>query len=350
MLFELPPEDRLYAALIARDAGFDGRAWVGVTSTGVFCRLSCPARKPKRENCQWFDTPAACLAAGFRACKRCRPLHLAPDPIVDGLLTALEADPARRWSEADVIALGYDPSTVRRAFKRSLGITFLDLARQRRLAEGFTTLRDGGRLIDAQVAAGFDSPSAFRAAFARWLGVTAGDLPKDSVLRAQWFTTPLGPMIAVADATHLHLLEFTDRKALPTELRKLHSKHPVSLGTHPLHAKVETQLLAFLAGARHEFDLPLALHGSDFTKSVWRHLQTIPAGHTRTYGTLAAELGRPSATRAVARANGANQIAIVIPCHRVIGADGSLTGYGGGLWRKDRLIAIERQYVGKDKE
>ncbi len=345
MLFELPPEDVLYAALLNRDTSYDGRAWVGVTSTGVFCRLSCPARKPKQENCRWFDTPAESLGAGFRPCKRCNPLMSQADPIIADLVTALNADPTYRWTEAAVAARGYDPSTVRRTFKRNLGMTFLDLARQRRLAEGFTTLQEGARVIDAQVAAGFESPSAFRGAFVRWLGVMPSDLPEHALLRAHWFDTSLGPMVAVADMHSLHLLEFTDRKALPKELQRLHQVSPIGLGMFDLHKQVENQMNAFLRGERRGFDIPLTLHGSPFVAEVWRKLQTIPAGQTRTYGALAKDMGRPSATRAVARANGANQIAIIIPCHRVLGADGTLTGYGGGLWRKDRLITLERAFL-----
>ncbi len=348
MLFELPSEETLYTALLARDAQFDGLAWVGVTTTGVFCRPTCPAKKPNRANCRWFDTPAACLAAGYRPCKRCNPRQGGADPVVKTLLAALEKEPERRWSESDIVAQGLDPSTVRRAFRRTLGMTFLDIARQRRLAQGFTTLQDGGRVIDAQVAAGFESPSAFRRSFGRWLGLSLRDLPTASLLRAHWFQTELGPMVAVADQHSLHLLEFADRKALSTELRKLHKSHPISLGKFRIHDAVEEQLGHFLSGAREVFDVPLTLHGSPFTQSVWRILRFIPAGQTRTYGDIARELGRPGATRAVARANGANQIAILIPCHRVIGADGALTGYGGGLWRKDRLISLEKSYARKD--
>jgi AraC family transcriptional regulator of adaptative response/methylated-DNA-[protein]-cysteine methyltransferase len=348
MLFDLPSDAVLYDALITRDAGFDGRAWVGVTTTGVFCRPSCPARKPKPENCKWFSAAGDCMAAGFRPCKRCKPLHHMADPAVATLLSALDAEPDCRWSETDVSALGLDPSTVRRAFKRAFGMTFLELARQRRLACGFTELSDGGRVVDAQIAAGFESPSAFRRAFTRWLGVRPGDLPDQTPLRATWITTPLGDMVAVADQHSLHLLEFADRKALPNELKKLHAGHPISLGNVSIFDQLRAELTDFFAGTRPQFTIPLTLHGTPFTKTVWDALRDIPAGQTRTYATLAHHIHRPTATRAVARANGANQIAILIPCHRVIGADGSLTGYGGGLWRKDRLIAIEKHYAEKD--
>ena len=165
------------------------------------------------------------------------------DPAVAALLTALEDAPEKRWSENDVVAMGFDPSTVRRAFKRAFGMTFLDLARQRRLALGFTELSDGGRVVDAQVAAGFESGSAFRRAFTRWLGIQPGDLPSDSMLRATWITTPLGDMVAVVDQHSLHLLEFVDRKALPTELKKLHAKHPISLGHFDIVDRLKACLL-----------------------------------------------------------------------------------------------------------
>lgn len=349
MLFDLPDPETLYTALIARDPAFDGRAYVGVTTTGVFCRLTCPARKPKVENCRWFDSAADCLAAGFRPCRRCHPLTTAGagDPVIAQLLQRLDDDPARRWSEDDIIALGFDPSTVRRAFKRSLGLTFLELARQRRLMTGFTTLAEGGRVIDAQLAAGFDSPSSFRTAFARLMGQSPATFARNALLRADWIDTPLGAMLAVSDPHALHLLEFTDRKALPGELARLSKANPsgIGIGRNAPTDRITAELDAYFKGESPRFTVPLAPQGSAFAIAVWDHLKTIPAGQTRTYGQIARDIGRPTATRAVARANGANQIAIVIPCHRVLGADGTLTGYGGGLWRKDRLIALEKHYA-----
>jgi len=349
MMIDFNNDAALYAALLERDSRYDGRAFVGVSSTGIFCRLTCPARKPKRENCTFYDSVAACLEAGFRPCKRCHPMRPAAeaDPCVQRLLGALEADPARRWSEADVIRLGFDPSTVRRAFKRQFGTTFLEMARLSRLRDGFVSLASGDKVIEAQYQAGFSSPSAFRDAFARHLGVPPGSLREDTMLRADWFETPLGSMVAVSDPSHLHLLEFAERKALKTELQRLQKSAPggIGLGRFAPTDQVEAELGAFFNGDCPDFSVKLAYHGSAFTRDVWRALEKIPAGETRTYGDLARLLGRPSATRAVARANGANQIAILIPCHRVLGADGSLTGYGGGLWRKQKLIDLEQQYL-----
>lgn len=350
MMFDLPDENTLYDALLARNPVFDGRAYVGVTSTGIFCRLTCPARKPKRENCIFYRDIADCIHAGFRPCKRCHPLAPAAesDPAIGTLLRALDEQPDYRWSETDVTRMGYDPSTVRRAFKRHLGMTSLELARSRRLANGFTAL-GAGSVIDAQLEAGFESASAFRAAFAKMMGIAPGHFQSDAMLRAAHIKTPLGDMIAICDKTQLHLLEFADRKALPAEIKRLRKlcKDNIGIGRFETTDRVTAELNAYFTRQSDRFTVALALHGSAFAREVWKALQTIPAGETRSYGALAEQIGAPHATRAVAQANGANQIALIIPCHRVIGADGSLTGYGGGLWRKQQLIELEKYYVKK---
>lgn len=200
----------------------------------------------------------------------------------------------------------------------------------------------------------FESDNAFRTAFAKILGTTPMSFSSDASLQASWFHTPLGAMIAVSDQRCLHLLEFSDRKALPTELRRLcpsiaptgfDNRFAVGFGKPPPAEQVEAELNDYFRLRSDVFNVSLAMHGTAFTRSVWCELQAIPAGKTCSYSDVALAVGRPAAVRAVARANGANQIAIVIPCHRVIGADGSLTGYGGGLWRKQKLIELERQFL-----
>lgn len=351
MMFDLPDDGTLYAALLARDAAWDGRAWVGVSSTGVFCRLTCPARKPRRENCTFYDTIGAAIEAGYRACKRCHPMGPAAqaEPVVKALLAALEGDPSRRWSEGDITALGYDLSTVRRAFKRHFGMTFLEMARLARLRAGGAELVGGASVIEAQMEAGYASGSAFRAAFAGWMGLAPGAFVKDAVLKADWIETPMGAMVAVSSEQALHLLEFTERKALPAELAALRrdAKGSLGFGRYAPTDTIEREIADYMNGIRAVFETPLRPLGTPFTQEVWRALRTIPAGQTRSYSQLARAMGRPDATRAVARANGANPIAIAIPCHRVLGADGSLTGYGGGLWRKQKLIALERGFAVK---
>ncbi|MBF9050180.1 methylated-DNA--[protein]-cysteine S-methyltransferase [Roseobacter sp. HKCCD9010] len=351
MLMTTPDSDTLYEALLTRNPAYDGQIFVGVSSTGVFCRLSCPARKPKQENCRFFDSAAACLGAGFRPCKRCNPLAH-PEPMVTRLIDALEANPTHRWSEADIKAMGVDPSTLRRAFKRAFGLSFLEMARHRRLAAGFSTLAEGGRVIDAQLDAGFDSPDAFRQAVTRLLGLPPGQLRSGGPLTADWIATPLGPMIAVASLHALHLLEFIDRKGLPKSLQRLlkDSHGRLALGRNDVIDQVEAQLTRFFDGTEARFDIPLRQPGTPFQQQVWTALQTIPAGTRKSYSDLATILNRPEAVRAVARANGANTIAILVPCHRITGADGALTGYGGGLWRKDQLLKTELSYARPPQE
>ncbi|MBX4967504.1 bifunctional transcriptional activator/DNA repair enzyme AdaA [Rhizobium binae] len=346
MLFERPDDDTLYEALVARSADYEGQAYVCVKTTGVFCRLTCPARKPKRENTLFFDTIAACLHSGFRPCRRCRPLEQpGREPIVDTLLARLEDEPEVRWSEDELVRRGHEPSTVRRAFKRAFGMTFHDIVRYRRLGEAARQLAAGARVIDAQIDAGYESPSGFRAAFQRLVGKAPALSQNRELLFADWFDTPLGPMIAVADKTHLHLLEFHDRKALSAELEALQRRvrSSVAIGRTPVIDQIEAEIRDYFEGRLGVFRTPLALGGTPFEKHVWAKLMEIPVGETRTYGDLAREMERPEGVRAVGRANGANQLAIIVPCHRVLGADGSLTGYGGGLWRKQWLLRHEEK-------
>ena len=184
----------------------------------------------------------------------------------------------------------------------------------------------------------FASAQAFASALSTWIGPQKGA----AKLFAHPVETPLGTMVCVCDATHLHLLEFADRKELPKELGKLSaSAGTIKSGQTQITRALDEQLRSYFAGDLKNFEVPLKLHGTTFTQSVWQALQQLPFGQTSSYGDLANALGNPTATRAVARANGANQIAILIPCHRVIGSDGSLTGYAGGLWRKRALLELE---------
>ncbi|WBU59767.1 bifunctional transcriptional activator/DNA repair enzyme AdaA [Paracoccus albus] len=350
-MFDLPDDAVLYAALSSRDPAYEGRAYVGVTSTGIFCRLTCPARKPRPENCRWFATAREAEADGFRPCKRCHPAGATAegDKAVVALRSAIEADPGRRWTELDIEKMGYDPSTIRRAFRRHFGMTFLQMARNIRLRQGARRVADGDAVIDAQLDAGFDSASGFRQAFAKLFGHPPAAMRAEQGLVADWIDTPLGGMIAISDDQALHLLEFTDRKALKSQINRVSKdmKGKIGLGQSDITGMTAQQIAEFFAGDRSRFDLPLAPHGTAFQRDVWDALCQIPAGQTRSYSEVAQAIGKPNATRAVARANATNGIAIIIPCHRVIGADGTLTGYAGGLWRKEKLIAAERRYAGE---
>ena len=337
--------ETLYTALVARDPAFDGHAYVGVKTTRVFCRLTCAARKPRFENTEFFESIPACLDAGFRPCLRCRPLDQmrTREPLVALLLDRIEHEPCRSWSEEDLVAMRLDPSTVRRAFKRHLGMTFLDLARLRLLGRAMDHLAAGRPVIEAQLEAGYESDSGFRSAIVQFVGDCPARLKGQELLKADWIETPIGTMLAVADPRALHILEFFDRKALPAELARLRDRtqSSISFGRLAPINQIEGELRAYFDGQSASFSTVLARPGAAFTQQVWQELMTIPPGVTRSYAELATALGRPTAVKAVARANGANQVAIVIPCHRVVGSDGALTGYGGGLWRKRWLIEHE---------
>ncbi|HZH11706.1 MAG TPA: trifunctional transcriptional activator/DNA repair protein Ada/methylated-DNA--[protein]-cysteine S-methyltransferase [Microvirga sp.] len=342
----LRDDDTLYAALIARDPSYEGFAYVGVKTTGIFCRLTCSARKPKRTNVVFFSCRDAAQDAGFRPCLRCKPLDLKrpTSGAFETLRERIRAEPERRWNAADLKNLGYDPSTVRRAFQREYGMTFAQYARSQRLGVAINRLQQGGSVMDAQLDAGYESGSGFREAITRLVGDAPARTTGRQILTARWLDTPIGAMLAIADDTGVHLLEFAERAALPTEIKRLSSRvGPICFGNNPMLDRLAEQVERYFSGRSASFDVPVVQRGSAFTASVWEALRQIPLGSTRSYGELARHIGRPEATRAVARANGANEVAIIVPCHRVIGADGSLTGYGGKLWRKQWLLEHERR-------
>lgn len=335
-----------FRAFINRDSAYEGVFFAAITSTGIFCRPTCSARKPKKENCLFFKTAQESLLAGFRPCKRCRPLLNPSEPsdMIKHLTEVVEQEPTKRWTDKDVQALGYTPSTVRRQFKKRYGMTFTAYSRARRMGIALKTIREGDKIINAQLDAGYSSGSGFRDAFSSIMG-SAPNEKNHQILKAEWIDTPLGSMIAIFDDTHLHLLEFTDRRGLEREIEKMRKSLKVAIvpGRTPITEMIEDDLAAYFKGELQKFTTPIIMNGSDFQKSVWNELLTIPYGTTRSYGEQAKRIGNPKAVRAVARANGMNQLAIIIPCHRVIGSDGKLTGYAGGLARKEWLLDLERQ-------
>lgn len=333
-----------YQALIAKRPEYEGVFYVGVKTTGVFCHPTCPARKPKFENCEFFRSAKEALLASFRPCKRCRPLshpnHVTE--LVRTLVEAVEAEPEKRWREEDFRALSIDVSTARRQFKKRFGMTFVEDARARRMGLAMKQIREGESVIAVQHATGYESGSGFREAFSRILGA-APSLHSQVVLRGAWLDTPLGPVLAVADDEALYLLEFVDRRGLERELERLRSKTKSAIipGQAEPICMIEQELKRYFAGGLKAFKTPTAFLGSPFQESVWKTLKKIPYGETRSYAEVAVAVGRPSAVRAVAQANGANQLALIVPCHRVIGADRAPRGYGGGVTRKGWLLEHE---------
>jgi len=318
--------------------------FMGVTSTGIFCRPGCPARLPKREYCQFYSTAQDALAAGFRACKRCHPTRLPGEAstLVKQLIALVEDNPEHRWGETDLQEREIDPSTARRQFKARFGMTFSQYARARRLALAQSQLASGDKVIEAQITAGYESASGFRAAFANTFGVAPKNTGEEP-LRVEWIDTPVGPMVAVCDAGALYLLEFTDRKALPKQFTRLSKVHGRAIipGRTDITRQISDELKAYFNGQLTRFETPLNPTGTDFQKLTWQRLLDIPYGQTWSYAQLADAVGNSKAVRAVAGANASNGMALIIPCHRVIRTGGDLGGYAGGLGRKNWLLTHE---------
>lgn len=341
----LPPPRTCERAYLASDASFDGVFVVAVRTTGIFCRPSCPARKPFPNNVEYFATADAALRAGYRPCKRCRPMDLAGSPPrwVRDLLADVERDPAARRGEADLKARGLDPAAVRRYFRKHFGMTFQTYARGRRMGAASRQLQNGAGLDGVALNHGYESLSGFREAFLKAFGQPPGRGRGADGVVTTWVESPLGPLLAGAVPEGVCLLEFTDRRALPAQLAAVgkHFGRPVVPGDSPLLEQLRKELISYFAGSLRDFTVPLTYPGTAFQQKVWGALRTIPYGQTWSYWRLAEAVGVSGAARAVGRANGQNRIAVVIPCHRVINKDGSLGGYGGGLGRKQFLLGLE---------
>ena len=350
----LPPSDTMYRALVNRDSSFEGIFFVGVRTTGIFCRPTCSAKKPARQNVDFFSTPSEALHGGYRPCLRCRPMDPGerPPELIERLRAEVERAPGGRLTDKELAALSIDPSTARRQFKRHYGMTFQAYHRARRMGLALREVRKGGRVDEAKNGSGFESASGFREAFTRIFGDPPTAAKERGCMFAERLDTPLGAMLAVADDKGLRLLEFADRRALEAELAILRQRLKTNVvpGEHRYLDSIREQLARYFSGENLEFDIPLAPIGSDFQLRAWELLRSIPTAETRSYSWMAERLGIPNARRAVGRANGTNMLSIIIPCHRVIRADGSLCGYGGGLWRKKWLLDHERRFAKKASE
>lgn len=402
---------------------------VGVKTTGIFCRPTCSARKPLQKNVEFFPMAKVALSAGYRPCKRCKPmgppraatalnghdalagngsasraieadepawltrLHAA---LADESNTLAHTDGERtsrstarvnnrsartspstggkpsehtrsssltsripRLRDADLVRLGVTPSTARRYFLTHHGMTFHAYCRARRLGHTLGPIRAASQTPEPTMKLARDPSLSSSPASCVAIGSAAsfavpsvtsstGPAPlPEGALRARWLDTPLGGMLAIVSHAGLHLLEFVDRRALETELAAVRARAngPIEPGEHEHLDHTAAQLAAYFAGTRTRFDLPLDIRGSDFQRRVWDRLLQIPFGETRSYSGLATQLGAPGASRAVGLANGKNQIAIIIPCHRVIRSDGTLCGYAGGIHRKRWLLDHEARFA-----
>jgi AraC family transcriptional regulator of adaptative response/methylated-DNA-[protein]-cysteine methyltransferase len=314
-------------------------------ATGTFCHPSCESAGADDDRLG-FESSLQALAAGFRPCRQCKPLQReAVDPEwLETLMGVVDADPARRWHDQDLSEMGLDPTVIRRWFVANHGMTFHAYARLRRMGMVLRRIQHGEAVADAVAAHGFETESSFREAFAQVFGNPPSAVDRESCIWINRVATPLGSMIMGVSDQGLSLLEFADRRMLDTQLKYLrqHLGRVFLPGDHPMMQWVKTELDSYFNSNLQEFTMPVQAPGTGFQESVWQALRRIPYGKTRSYAEIAGEIGHPTAVRSVGRANGDNRIAIVIPCHRVVGADGELVGYGGGLWRQDYLLKLEQ--------
>ena len=342
----MPDRAEMEQAFRSRDESYDGLFYVGVRTTGIFCRPVCPARKPLPENVEFFPTPKEALFAGYRPCKRCEPLKAGGElpAWAAGLLDRVESDPSIRIKEADLRAAGVEPSKARRFFLNKFGMTFQAYCRARRLGRAFDEIKSGKRLDDVILGHGYESHSGFRDAFFNRFGKPPGKTRGEDFIRIAWMETPLGPMAAGASAKKICFLEFTDRRMLEAQFDALSRRFrlPIVPGENEIIGKLRSELDRYFSGALKRFSVPLEYPGTEFQTRVWKALLDIPYGTTRSYEDVARAIDNTAAVRAVGHANGLNRIAILIPCHRVVNKSGELGGYGGGLWRKKRLLELEQ--------
>lgn len=339
--------DKYYSALIERDQGYVGIFYVGVKTTSIFCIATCRARKPKKENVEFFTTFKDALDNGYRPCKVCKPTenaNEAPD-FVQTAIDLVKANPKSKVTDQQLREIDISPETVRRWFNKHYGMTFQAYQRMYRINVAYQELKGGKKTTDTAFDAGYESLSGFGYTFKKLIGKS----PKSAqnIILIDRLTTPIGPMFICATENGICLLEFVDRRMLETEFRDLQKRLNANIiageNEHIIQAKKE--LAEYFEGSRKVFEVALETPGTDFQNAVWKCLHNIEYGKTISYQQQAQNISNPKAVRAVATANGCNRIAIIIPCHRVIGKNGKLTGYGGGLERKKWLLQHEYKHL-----
>jgi AraC family transcriptional regulator of adaptative response/methylated-DNA-[protein]-cysteine methyltransferase len=347
-------DDEMWEAVKDCDASCDGKFFYGVKTTGIFCRPSCKSKLPKKDNVVFFRTREEAEKAGFRPCKRCRPDLLEYDPALElskrtkELLDQHFSD--RLKLGRDMKEMGVSRKYVTQVFKQRFDITPSEYLIRVRIAAARQLLQDGYDIMDAAGMAGYENLSEFYDHFRRQTGMTPAryrQIFADNISRGV-LDTPIGSLRIIASQDAVLCVEQTGRDGRDAGARANQIPADRILSgdaSGELVKDCETQLKEYFAGKRRTFDLPLSPEGTDFQKNVWEHLRDIPYGETRTYGELAEMAGNKKASRAVGMANHCNPILILVPCHRVIGANGSLTGYAAGIEAKKFLLTLEKRYM-----
>ncbi len=332
--------DAAWAAFIARDRHSDGRFVGAVLTTSIYCKPSCPARHPKRENVVFYRDGADAAAAGFRACLRCKPDEVGRDRIAVARAVALiEAAEETIGLEELAALVGYAPHHFHRMFKRATGVTPAAYARGLKARAAGEALKREASVTQAIYEAGYSAPSRFYEGAGRRLGMTPSAWKrggKGVTIRWTVADTSLGPLLVAATDRGLCRVSFDEDEAA---LIARFPQAEIVTGGAAL-ADLAARVVASVESPERDLDLPLDVQGTAFQEAVWQALRRTPAGETRTYSELAAAAGNPRAVRAAGTACGANHLAVVIPCHRAQRSDGTMGGYAYGV---DRKIALRNR-------
>ncbi|HEY0112065.1 MAG TPA: bifunctional DNA-binding transcriptional regulator/O6-methylguanine-DNA methyltransferase Ada [Allosphingosinicella sp.] len=340
--FSEPDSEAAWSAVLSRDKGSDGRFVTGVLTTGIYCRPSCAARHPKRENVRFFRSGEEARAAGLRPCLRCRPDEASRDSAaVETALRLIEEAEASPSLAELALRTGYSIFHFHRIFKRATGLTPAAYARAKRAKAMTESLTANGRVTDAVYEAGYSGPTRFYADAKDRLGMSPStwrDGGRGETIRWATAETSLGTMLVATTERGICRLAFDEGEA---ELRLRFPNAIVEPGGSEM-ADLVQRTAAAVNEPQRPHDLPLDVRGTAFQEAVWRELSRIPPGESLSYAALAARAGKPGAARAAGTACGSNQIAILIPCHRARRGDGSPGGYAYGLERKAKLVELEK--------
>jgi AraC family transcriptional regulator of adaptative response/methylated-DNA-[protein]-cysteine methyltransferase len=341
---------RCWRAALARDTNADGTFVIAVRTTQIYCRPSCPARRPLRRNVVFYPTREEAERKGFRACLRCRPNEISgAAALVNRVAQALKEN-AETEPQLGTLArqLGTTAGTIRRAFLRVTGITPRELAKALRLERFKRLLRSGKGITESLYETGYGSSSRVYERSNAQLGMTPATYRKGGMGMKMTYTiakTAMGRVLVAATERGVSAVYLGDGEAaLVSELKAEYPKAEIAPAAHAHQAWVK-EIVERIAGNAPRMDVPTDLQATAFQRLVWQELQRIPPGKTRTYSQVARAMGRPTAARAVARACATNPVSIVVPCHRVVREDGKLAGYRWGLTRKERLLEQEQAAV-----
>lgn len=342
------PDDECWQAVQNRDRAYDGRFVTAVHTTGIYCRPSCPARTPHRRNITFCHTPEEAEAAGFRPCKRCSPNTQAYDAdVTERICRFIDSHLDERLTLDELGAVGaLSPQHLQRVFKRTLGISPREYIEARRMEHLKSRLKAGEKVTDALYEAGFSSSSRLYERAADQFGMTPAAYRRGGEgleITYAVVQSSLGYVLVAFTERGICAVSLGDSpQQLTDTLRADFPAATITADSAARSAQVAL-LLQHLEGQQPHIELPLDIRGTAFQRRVWQALQQIPSGETRSYSQIAASLGEPKATRAVARACASNHIAVIIPCHRVIRNDGAMGGYRWGLSRKQALLRRERE-------